>query len=118
LRTGSVLAVFVSLLTVGLSCPPASAQVDISASLAGTVADQNGGVVPGAVVSAQNVQTGVHSKTTSNETGFYQFVSLQAGSYTVSCAVKGFKTFTATDVVLHAGGTATLPIALQVGANN
>src|SRR5579864_3943056 len=68
LRTGYALAVFVSLLTVTFLCRPLSAQIDISASLAGTVADQNGGVVPAAIVSAHNVQTGVMSKTTSNET--------------------------------------------------
>ena len=117
-RTGAVLALFVSLLAVGVFGRQASAQVDISATLAGTVADQNGGVVPAATVRAQNVQTGVVSKTISNETGSYQFVSLQAGTYTVSCAVNGFKTFTASDVVLHAGGTATLPIMLPIGANS
>ena len=30
--------------------------------------------------------------------------------------MKGFKAFTANDVVLHAGGAATLPIALTIGS--
>jgi len=95
---------------------PAFAQIDIAASLTGLVTDQNGAVIPNAVVAVLNVDTGVQAKTTSNGTGSYQFVSLSAGIYTVTCAVKGFKSFTATDVVLHAGGTVTLPVILQVGA--
>ena len=101
---------------IGLTACPLQGQVDISSSLAGTVADPSGAVVPGASVTARNVATGVQSRTTSNEMGSYQFVSLQAGTYTVSCSAQGFSTFVATDVVLYAGGVATLPITLRVGA--
>ena len=92
------------------------AQIDISASLTGAVTDQNGAVVPGAIVMVHNVDTGVEAKTASNGIGSYQFASLSAGTYTVTCAVKGFKSFTATDVVLHVGGVTSLPVILQVGA--
>jgi hypothetical protein len=92
------------------------AQIDISASLTGLVTDQNGAVIPNALVGVVNVDTGVQAKTTSNGIGSYQFVSLSAGTYKVTCAVKGFKSFTATEVVLHAGGTTSLPVLLQVGA--
>ena len=91
------------------------AQIDISASLAGTVTDQNGAVVPGAALVARNADTGVLSRTNSNGTGFYQFVSLAAGKYMVTCTTRGFKTYTANDVILHAGATVTLPVALEVG---
>lgn len=101
---------------LGFACRPLLAQIDISASLVGTVTDQNGAVVPGAALVARNVQTGVISRTLSNETGLYQFASLAAGDYTVTCTMHGFKSFTANDVILHAGGTSTLPVALQVGA--
>jgi len=104
------------ILAFGFCCRQLNAQVDISASLVGTVTDQNGAVVPGASLIARNVATGVLSKTTSNGEGFYQFVSLAAGTYTVTCTTQGFKTFTASDVLLHAGGSSTLPVALQVGA--
>lgn len=102
---------------VALLCCPLLAQVDISATLSGTVADQSRGMVPNAVVTARNTLTGVASQTNANAAGIYQF-SLQAGTYTVTCDVKGFKAFTAENVVLHAGGTATLPITLEVGAAN
>jgi len=118
-RGGALLRILallvVPLLAVGL-CPRAlHAQVDISASLSGTVSDQSGAVIPNAVVAVHNIATGVSSKTASNATGSFQFVSLQAGTYTVTCEAQGFDKFVATDVVLHAGGTATLPIAMRVG---
>lgn len=109
------LALVVSVVAIGLCSQPLLAQIDISASLAGTVADQNGAVVPGAALVARNVETGVTSRTVSNGAGLYQFASLAAGNYTIICTMQGFKTFTANDVVLHAGGSATLPIALQIG---
>jgi cytosine/uracil/thiamine/allantoin permease len=65
-----VRAVFVCLILFLAVSVAAFAQVDISASLAGTVTDQTGAVVPNAAVTALNVQTGVSSKTTSNEPDF------------------------------------------------
>ena len=96
----------------------AFAQIDISASLTGLVTDQSGAVVPNAAVTALNVDTGVQARTTSNGIGSYQFVSLSAGTYTVTCTAAGFKTFTADQVVLHAGGTTSLPVVIQVGTAN
>jgi hypothetical protein len=98
-----------------VSCLASRAQVDISASLVGTVTDQNGAVVPGATIVARSVETGVTSSAVSNGTGFYQFVSLAAGTYTIKCTIQGFKTYEADEVILHAGGSATLPVALTVG---
>ncbi|HWA94451.1 MAG TPA: carboxypeptidase-like regulatory domain-containing protein [Terracidiphilus sp.] len=100
-----------------LLCRPLAAQLDISASLTGRVVDQNGAVVPGAALVARNVETGVTTKTTSNEIGLYQFTSLAAGNYSITCTMQGFKAFAAKNVVLHAGGSAALPITLAVGAD-
>ncbi len=104
-----------ALLGAGPWLPALHAQVDISASLSGTVSDQSGAVIPNAVVTVHNVATGVSSRTTSNAIGLYQFVSLQAGTYTVTCEAQGFDRFMAIDVVLHAGGAATLPVRMRVG---
>jgi hypothetical protein len=116
LRIPRALITAIAAIAIGVCSRSVTAQVDISASLSGTVADQTGAVVPNAAVTALSVQTGVQTKTTSNGTGTYQFVSLQAGTYTVSCSMNGFKTFVASGVVLHAGGVTTLPISLEVGS--
>jgi hypothetical protein len=108
-----IVACLVLFLATSVSCV---AQIDISASLAGAVTDQNGGLVPNAAVMAQNVATGATSRTSSNGAGLYQFVSLAAGNYTITCSMHGFKVYTAHDVILHAGAAASLPIVLEVGA--
>ena len=76
-RTGAVLALFVSLLAVGAFGRQASAQVDISATLAGTVADQNGGVVPAATVEIISNDTNVKVSTETNKDGIYSIPNLK-----------------------------------------
>ena len=93
----------------------ASAQVDISAQLIGTVSDPTGAVVPGAQISAKNQQTGLLLRVTSDERGSFIFASLPAGTYTLTCEVAGFKTHTSSDVVLQAQKTVSLMVALEVG---
>ncbi|MDW5267361.1 MULTISPECIES: carboxypeptidase-like regulatory domain-containing protein [Acidobacteriaceae] len=94
------------------------AQVDISALLVGSVTDQTGAVIPNAIVVARNVETGVEAKATSNGSGYYRFVSLPVGTYTVNCSLDGFKMFRASDVILHARDTVNLPVTLQIGSAN
>ncbi len=54
-----------------------------NASLSGTVQDSTQAVVAGATVTATNTETGVVSTTKANESGVYNFASLQPGkSYT------------------------------------
>jgi len=118
MRSFRALVVIVSLIGLGFCCAPMSAQVDISARLDGTVTDQTGAIVPNAAVVAHNVQTGTEAQATSNSTGYYQFGSLPAGNYTITCAVSGFKLYSAHDVVLNVGGFTTLPVKLQVGATS
>lgn len=115
LRLLPATAFALTMMVIALSGNRACAQVDISSSLTGTVTDQSGAVVPNATVIVHNVQTGVESRVVSNAFGGYQFVSLQAGTYTVTFTADGFRKFVATDVVLHAGGVATLPAKLELG---
>ncbi len=111
-----LLAVIVCLVTTTLNCNRVFAQVDISALLAGTVTDQTGAVVPNAKLAAHNENTGVVNTAVSDVIGHYNFVSLPAGTYSITCTVNGFKSFVVTDVVLHNQSAITLPIVLEVGA--
>src|SRR5215469_9612223 len=62
-----------------------------TAMLSGTVADQQGGVIPGAQVTLTDEATKVSRSVQSNETGLYAFPSLVPGNYTVKASAKGFK---------------------------
>ena len=56
----------------------------------GTVQDPSGGFVANATVSLLHTETQVSSKTKTNETGSYRFISLAPGSYTITVEASGF----------------------------
>ena len=69
-------------------------QGSINATLSGTVSDSSGALVPGVSVTTKNTGTGVVFNTVTNESGTYQFPSLQPGPYDVTAALAGFQTQT------------------------
>src|SRR3990172_758972 len=86
-----------------------------NAILGGTVADASGALIPGVMVTATNTQTGIVSTTLTNETGAYQFPSLQTGIYKVSAELPGFQTQTYNEVALGVSQQVRLNFNLQVG---
>ena len=83
-------------------------------SLTGTVQDTSGGVVPGATVTVRNVDTGVETKTTSNDRGSYTFPSLQVGTYNITAEAPNFSRGVRNDVRLNVGGSSRLDFTLSV----
>ena len=88
----------------------------ITASVGGTVSDPSGALIPKVNVSARNVNTGIVSNTVTNETGAYQFPSLQPGAYTVSATAAGFQTATYNDVQLGQNQQVRLNFNLQLAS--
>src|SRR3954471_19460988 len=98
-----------------LLAAPAAAQFD-RGQISGRVRDAQGGVVPGATVTATNNQTQIASTTVSDGTGFYTFPNLPAGRYTVGTELQGFKKALRNDVQLDAAGSLTIDFALETGS--
>ena len=72
-----------------------------TSQLGGIVRDPSGALIPGVTVTATNTDTGVLNSTITNESGAYNFPSLQPGNgYRVSAALPGFQTRTVTGLVL------------------
>src|SRR3954467_9130664 len=87
-----------------------------NASLSGTVQDSTQAVVAGAVVTAKNTDTVVCSTAKANESGVYNFASLQPGkSYTVSAELVGFRTKVYKDLELGSSQQVRQNFVLQVG---
>jgi hypothetical protein len=103
-------------LLLALSSTPAFAQASSTSSLSGTVVDADGGVIPGATVVVKNNATGVAIEAVTNSTGQYSFPGLNAGTYTVTVSLAGFKTFVANDVRLISSTPASVNAKLEVGA--
>ncbi|MHB1630300.1 MAG: TonB-dependent receptor domain-containing protein, partial [Bacilli bacterium] len=87
----------------------------ITGAVRGTVTDPSGAVVPGAKVTATNVETGVATSTTSNRTGLYNFQFLSVGHYTITATAKGFSTVSVGPFTLNIDQTAMIDTKLQVG---
>src|SRR5580692_3791839 len=94
-----------------------TASAQFNGSITGTVQDPAGANVPGATVTLTNVGTGEGRTGTSDAQGFYQFVSLAPGNYSVKTSAKGFadsqQSFT-----LETNQALNLPVKLTVGSSS
>src|SRR5262245_35597353 len=88
----------------------------VNAVLSGTVSDASGALIPGVEVTAKNVNTGISDTRLTNETGSFNFPSLQPGKYTLNAALSGFQTAKYDNVDLGSGQQVRLNFTLQVGA--
>ena len=93
----------------------AFAQTD-RGTITGTVTDPTAAVVPGADVTARNIETGALSKTATTGTGNYTLASLPPGIYDVSVQASGFEKFVGQNVQVQVSQTLRLDIALQIGS--
>src|SRR5262245_52860064 len=92
------------------------AQGTVNATVGGTVSDSSGALIPGVTVSATNVGTGIVNTVVTNESGAYNFASLQPGTYKITAELPGFQTQTFTEVQLGGAQQVRLNFTLQVGA--
>jgi hypothetical protein len=85
-------------------------------SITGIVTDAQGGVVPGADVTATNTQTGVAAKTKTNAEGVYNIPYLKVGPYEVKIVANGLKEAVITGVLVDVGNIARVDTTLQLGS--
>lgn len=62
-----------------------------NAAISGTLSDPNGAVVPFALVTIFNEQTGFYQTANTNQDGFYEFKNLAAGTYKLKFEAGGFE---------------------------
>lgn len=99
-----------------LAAPSAWAQgVSGSASVAGTVTDTTGAVIPGASVVLLNVERGSEQQVSTNEAGNYAYPDITPGTYSVRVSSEGFQTREVTDLQVQVGQRAAVNVELEVG---
>lgn len=107
------------LLAASLSLASTAAlAADVNGRIKGTVTDPAGAEIPNAQVVATNQATGVRFTTTSQANGDYQFQQLPVGTYTISATAPGFKSFSATGIVINIDQEYVEPVHLDVGGSN
>jgi Carboxypeptidase regulatory-like domain len=82
----------------------------------GTITDQSGAVVVGAVVGLVNDATSVSYNAVSSSGGEFLFQELPLGKYTISVTASGFKPEKVDSIPVTAGVIYTLPIKLNVAS--
>ena len=83
-------------------------------SISGLAIDPSGAVIPGATLTVTNITTGVQSKTTSNENGFYSFPSLTVGRYDLMVESAGFTPQKRTGLVIDADNALQIDMTLTM----
>src|SRR5215813_14274293 len=101
-------------LLLGFSLVNSFAQTT-NATLGGTVTDSSKALIPGVTITATNTQTGIVNTAVTNESGTYQFASLQPGVYKVSAELPGFQTQNYNDVTMGVAQQLRLNFTLQIG---
>ncbi|HTJ31559.1 MAG TPA: TonB-dependent receptor [Acidobacteriaceae bacterium] len=96
---------------------PMQAQ-QITGTIAGTVKDTQGALVPGASIKATNVDTGFARSAVADGLGAYSIQYLPVGRYMIEVEAAGFKKFRQENLVLTVDQTQTLAITLDVGAQS
>ena len=97
-----------------LFSPSAYGQAN-TGTILGTVTDPSGAVVPGAMVTATNVATGISKEFETNADGSYRIGYLIPGTYEVSVELTGFKRSVETRVP-QVDDKALVNLTLEVGA--
>ena len=86
-----------------------------TATLRGSVKDEQGAVLPGVSVTARQIETNASRSTVTGSVGQYFLPNLPSGRYEITCELSGFSTAKRTDVVLIVGQEATLDFVLRNG---
>ncbi|HJU42940.1 MAG TPA: TonB-dependent receptor, partial [Vicinamibacterales bacterium] len=98
------------------SAASASAQPAQTGTIAGTVEDSQGAVVPGVTVTATSLDRGFERFTVTDENGRYVLPAMPIGRYRVVATLQGFETAQAADNLVETEKTTNVPFTLRVGA--
>lgn len=93
----------------------AGAQTE-NATITGTVRDEQGGVLPGASVTAVNAGTSAAREAPTNNEGNFVLPLLQPGRYTITVRMEGFAPVELRDVALDVGERRNIVLTLTIGA--
>lgn len=82
-----------------------NAQTYTDGSIAGTVVDPSGAVVPGAAITIHNDGTDAETHLVADGSGYFKAPILPAATYTVTVAAPGFAPYKEVNVIVQVGGT-------------
>jgi hypothetical protein len=115
MKKWSLVRTIATMVALALSVLPAAGQGVTTASVTGLVKDPQGGVVPGATVTAVHVPSGTTYEAVTQGDGRYNIPGMRIGGpYRVSASLSGFGTEVKNDISLSLGVAQDLDFALKV----
>ncbi|MFB3826622.1 MAG: carboxypeptidase regulatory-like domain-containing protein [Bryobacteraceae bacterium] len=100
---------------VFLPFAPAAYAQTATGQVNGTITDASGGAIAGAAVTLANLGTNVISRAETNATGYYLFLNVQPGSYTLTVEMKGFKSARVSPLDIAVNQAITQNVRMDVG---
>ena len=114
LRTKAVWSLAIALCFTLISMTPAAAQTVTTGNIAGTISDAQGGVLPGATVTAVHTDTGTSYEAVTGADGRYNILNVRVGIYTITAAMSGFKEQKQEKIQVQLGAEQTADFKLQL----
>ena len=99
-----------------LACGALMFAQEYRATVLGTVTDPSGAAVPNAAVIVTNNESGVASRTRTNNEGVYQVPYLLPGVYTLEVSHPGFKAHRRGPLEMHVDDRTRIDVMLEVGS--
>jgi hypothetical protein len=112
----------------GWACPPRPlflavalllltglAQAQTTSTVAGTIQDVDGGVLPGVTVTLRNLETGLVRSGQTGADGRFVFPALPVGLYEIRAELPGFRSLVRRGLTLTVGQTAVLDLTMELG---
>src|SRR5262245_36291424 len=106
-------SVVFAILVLFLATPVFPQSQTSSGDLKGVITDSTGGVLPNAMITVTNTDTGVERTALSDSTGNFRFFLLPPAQYEFKVQVPGFSVYTRRSIQVTVGETVSLDVVLQ-----
>src|SRR5437764_12018620 len=101
---------------LGAAMLPAAVLAQVNGSINGTVTDASQAAIPGVTLILKNTQTGESRHTASSEDGFFNFIDVPRGEYSIRVSAQGFRELQLGPLVLTVGQQMTVRPKLEIGS--
>ncbi len=106
----------IAVIALLLALPLAVGAQITTATIVGTISDSSGAILPGAQVTARNVDTGLNRTVSSGADGSYRLEFLPVGNYMLDVTAIGLKKTSREGIVLQVNDIVRVDVSLVVGA--
>jgi Carboxypeptidase regulatory-like domain len=97
---------------VAIAGSPLAAQ-SVTGTIQGTVKDNQDALVPGATVTARNIDTGLTRTLTTEANGLYRFLNMPSGRYELTVELAGFSKYIRSGITLSLNQDAIVDVQIQ-----